>query len=248
MSVLIRTLAVCAVCLVPAVQATAQSNWLDKGKSLLGNITGSKTSQGALTTDEIGAGLKEALRVGTETVVSNLGRTDGFNADQAIHIPLPESLKSVQSTLSRFGMSSMLDDLELRLNRAAEAATPKAKALFWQAIEQMTLDDVKGIYEGPKDAATRYFESRMSSPLADEMRPIVDKSLSEVGAIKTYEGVMGEYRKLPLVPDAKADLTQHVLDLGMKGIFHYVAQEEAAIRDNPVKRSTALLKKVFGAQ
>jgi hypothetical protein len=236
------------LCAAPLVAASAQSNWLEKGKSLLGTVTGSQTSPGGLTTSEIGAGLKEALRVGTETVVANLGRTDGFNADKLIHIPLPDSLKTVQKTLKRVGMSSMLDDLELRLNRAAETATPKAKALFWQAIEEMTLDDVKGIYEGPKDAATKYFQAKMSAPLAEEMRPIVDQSLAEVGAIKAYEGVMGEYKKMPFVPDAKADLTKHVLDLGIKGIFHYVAEEEAAIRADPVKRTTALLQKVFGAQ
>jgi hypothetical protein len=244
----IRLFVVVTFIAMPLGVATAQSYWLEKGKSLLGTVTGKQQQQGGLTTAEVGAGLKEALRVGTETVVAKLGKTDGFNADKLIHIPLPESLKTVQSALKRVGMSSMLDDLELRLNRAAEAATPKAKTLFLQAIQDMTLDDVKGIYNGPKDAATRYFQAKMSSPLADEMRPIVDRSLAEVGAVKAYEGVIGEYKKLPFVPDAKADLTKHVVDLGMKGIFHYVAEEEAAIRANPVKRTTALLQKVFGAQ
>ena len=172
--------------------ALAQGGWLQKGRDFFGGVETAPSSQGGLPTAEIGAGLKDALRVGTETVVRQLGRNDGYNADPSIHIPLPESLGTVQSALKNFGMSSLLDDLELRLNRAAEVATPKAKKLFWQAISDMTLDDVRAIYEGPDDSATRYFQSKMSSPLAMEMRPIVDQSLAEVGAIRSYDTMMGQ--------------------------------------------------------
>ena len=86
----------------------------------------------------------------------------------------------------------------------------------------------------------------MSAPLSDEMRPVVESSLNEVGAIKSYDNVMGEYKKLPLVPDVQADLTQHVLDKGIDGIFYYLALEEGKIRNDPAKRTTELLKKVFG--
>ena len=103
------------------------------------------------------------------------------------------------------------------------------------------------ILEGPDDAATRYFQVKMSGPLAEEMRPIVDSSLAEVGAIQAYEDTMGQYQKIPLVPDVKADLTGHVVDKGLDGIFHYVAKEEAAIRNNPAKRTTDLLKRVFAS-
>ncbi|CAN0602573.1 unnamed protein product, partial [Ectocarpus sp. 12 AP-2014] len=157
-------------------------------------------------------------------------------------------LKKVQSALELAGMSSMLDDLELRLNRAAEAAAPKAKALFLDAISEMSLEDAEKIYSGPDDAATRYFQEKMTGPLAKEMEPVVNQSLSEVGAIQSYDQVMGEYRSIPFVPDAKADLTDYVVDKGMDGIFYYLAQEEAAIRKDPLKRSTALLQKVFSAQ
>lgn len=226
------------------------ADWLQKGKDLLGgsSLSGSSVASKALSTEEIGAGLKEALRVGSERVVAQLGKTDGFNADPQIHIPLPENLKKVQSALSKVGMSSMVDDLELRLNRAAEVATPKAKKLFGQAIQEMTMDDAKAIYQGPDDAATSYFKGKMSKPLAEEMRPIVEKSLGQVGAIKSYDNMMSKYKSLPFVPDAKADLTNHVLDKGMDGIFYYMAKEEAAIRKNPVKRTTELLQRVFGAK
>jgi hypothetical protein len=224
---------------------------LKKGQDLLGGSSGKSTtgsSVGDLTTNEIAQGLKEALRVGSGRVVSQVGRTDGYNADPAIHLPLPGSLKTVQSTLKAAGMSGMLDDLELRLNRAAEVAAPKAKKMFIDAISEMTLDDARRIYDGPKDSATRYFQGKMSKPLAREMTPVVSNSLSEVGAIKSYDSVMGQYKQIPFVPDAKADLTEYVVGKGMDGIFHYLAKEEAAIRENPVKRTTALLQKVFGAK
>ena len=216
---------------------------LKEGQKFFDSLSGGSQE---LSVGEIAGGLKDALRVGTESVVGQLGATDGFNQDPAIHIPLPDSLQTVQSALGKVGMSGMLDDLELRLNRAAETATPKAKKLFWDAISDMTLDDVNSIYEGPDDAATRYFQGKMSQPLAKEMGPVVNESLSEVGAIKSYDNVMGQYEQIPFVPDVKANISEYVVEKGMDGIFHYLAKEEAAIRNNPVKRTTELLQKVFG--
>jgi hypothetical protein len=228
--------------------ATAQMDWMKTGKDLLGTVSKSPASPVASLTDgDIASGLKDALRVGTETVVGQLGQADGFNADKAIHIPLPESMQKVKSALAAVGMSAMMDDLELKLNRAAEEATPPAKELFFKSIDEMTLEDVQGIYNGPEDSATRYFQSKMSDPLAAAMQPIVENALSQVGAIQAYDNVMGKYNTLPFMPDVKSDLNSYVVDKGMAGIFHYLAIEEAAIRQNPVKRTTEILQKVFGA-
>jgi hypothetical protein len=232
--------------------AQAQTDWLKSGKDLLGNMTGAqeqKTSlPDGLTDTQISSGLRDALKVGTQNVVGQLGKMDGFNADPSIHIPLPESLRQVKSALAAIGMSAMADDLELKLNRAAEEATLPAKELFLNAIESMTLDDVKGIYEGPDDAATRYFREKMSGPLAEEMQPIVEKTLDQVGAVQAYDSVMGQYASIPFMPNFKTDLNSYVVGKGMDGIFHYLAIEEAAIRKNPVKRTTEILQKVFGAR
>jgi len=86
----------------------------------------------------------------------------------------------------------------------------------------------------------------MSTPLAESWQPIVDKSLSGVGAIEAYDNALGQYAKLPFMPDVKADLSKHVIERGLDGVFLYLAREEAAIRNDPVKRSTELLQKVFG--
>ena len=233
------------------IRKNAEAKWWDKGVDALKTMS-SKTNGSSGTTqpgmDEIAKAFKEALIIGSKNVVNKLGKVDGFNGDSAIHIPLPEKLNTVKTMLSKFGMSQMTDDLELKLNRAAEAATPKAKKLFLQSIKDMSFEDVKNIYNGPKDSATKYFQKTMTPSLSKEMIPIVQKSLSEVGAVQSYDTVMGKYKTLPFVPDIKADLTDYVVQKGMDGIFHYIAKEEAAIRENPVRQTTALLKKVFSSK
>jgi len=237
-----------SVTLTLSSQAQAQS-WLESGGGFLDSLLGGEESSpvnGALSSADISDGLKEALQVGTERVVSQLGQTNGFNGDELIHIPLPSQLKTAKNVLDSVGMASMMDDLELKLNRAAEAATPKAKALFLDAIENMSFEDVKQIYNGPDDAATQYLRDKMNEPLSQEMRPLIESSLSEVGAVEAYDSAIGRYQDIPFVPDVKANLTDYTVEKGMDGIFYYLGQEEAAIRKDPLKRSTELLRKVFG--
>ncbi len=232
-------------------QACAEGSWLDKGVDIFKNMSeGSKEEISKESSyAEIGIAFKQALRIGSENnVVNKLGATDGFNADPSVHIPLPEKLNTVKTMLSKAGMSQLTDDLELKLNRAAEAAAPKAKGLFVQAINDMTFEDIKKIYKGPENFATKYFQGRMSPELKKEMQPIVENFLSQVGAVKSYDKVIGQYQTLPFVPDAKADLTEHVVQKGMEGIFHYLAKEGASIRKDPATQSTALLEKVFGVK
>jgi hypothetical protein len=246
-----KILALAMVISVAAPPATGQS-FLKKLEGATGGLgkqlgIAGKGSASSLSNAEIGKGIKEALRVGKKRLVGQLGPANGFNSDpQVHHIPLPNSLKRVQSALGRVGLSGMADDLELKLNRAAEAATPKAKKFFWNSLSGMNLDDVQKIWKGPKNAATQFFQGKMTTPLKGEFRPIVNASLADVGAVASYEKMMGQYKSLPFVPDVKADLVNHVLDKAIAGIFIYLGREEAAIRDNPAKQTTAILKKVFG--
>ncbi|MBL4567273.1 MAG: DUF4197 domain-containing protein [Porticoccus sp.] len=230
-------------------------SWWDKGEELLGEVVSGDTAKATsspssiasgLSVEDISAGLKDALKVGTENVVSQLGKPEGFNLDENIHIPLPAEIEKVRKLLDSVGMGSMLAELETQLNRGAEAATPKAKELFLTAIKEMSIEDAKKIYNGPEDSATNYFREKMSGPLGDEMRPVIENSLNDVGAVKTYDAILSQYKTIPFVPDLKANLTEHAVNKGMDGIFYYLAKEEAAIRKDPVKQTTALLKKVFG--
>jgi len=233
------------VCLVMGAVPAQSGGLSDLFKSL--GIGSSSTADGSgLSIAEISGGLRDALRVGSERVVATLGRTDGFNKAPDVHIPLPGSLKTAQKMLAKVGKSKLADDLELRLNRAAEAAVPRAKALFVDAITQMTIDDAKKILEGPKDSATLYFQEKMSAQLANDMTPIVNDQLANVGAIASYDKMIGQYKNIPFVPDVKANLTNYVVGKAIDGVFLYLGREEAAIRENPAKRTTDLLKKVFG--
>ena len=224
-----------------------QTELLSVSRQLLQETT-SAGSTAVLSETEIAAGLREALRIGSDRVVMQLGTTDGFLRDPQVHIPLPDDLLEVRRKLEKVGMGSLFDDLELRLNRAAEIATPRAKQLFWQAIADMSVDDAGAILSGSDDAATRYFERQMSAGLTAAMRPLVEQSLDEVGALKAFNKVMTTYRALPFAPAVKADLPGYVVNRGRQGIFRYLAREEAAIRHDPVKRTTALLRRVFAGQ
>lgn len=211
-------------------------------------MTGLAASQTEpLSLVDIDAGLREALRVGCERAVGRVGRVDGFYGDAGIRIPLPDTLEKVRSLAQKVGMDGTLTDLEERLNRAAEKAAPLAKDLFWAAILEMSIADARDILDGPDDAATRYFQNSMTPELARVMRPVVDESLDQVGAVRAFKSLAGEIGALPFAPRIETDLSGYVVEKGMAGIFHYLAGEEAAIRQNPAKRSTEILRRVFAA-
>jgi len=201
-----------------------------------------------LSTQDIVKGLKAALETGSGTVVKQLGARDGFNTDSAIRIPLPKSLVKARDLAAKVGLDGQFNDLELRLNRAAELATPKAKALFVQAIRGMSVSDARGILNGPDDAATSYFQDKTGADLQAAMRPLVDDALAQVGAVNSFNSLLADYRKIPGAPAVKADLTGHVVKRGGAGIFYYLAREEKAIRENPAKRTSEILQRVFGSQ
>ena len=202
------------------------------------------SAESGLSRQTIADGLREALVVGSQRAVDQLGTTDGFAAS-VFRIPLPEPLQQARSVASRFGMGGMFDELELKLNRAAEEAAPKAASLFAGAVRQMTFSDVMGIYNGPEDAATAYLRRTTEQQLSGQMRPIIERSLASVGAVGAFEELAGRYNRLPLVEPIEADVSQHVLGYANDAIFKQLAVEEAAIRENPAQRTTELLRRVF---
>jgi hypothetical protein len=232
----------------------AQGSFLDQGKGLLGGIggqgspSGSAGSKGAgLSDGEIGGGLKDALKVASQKVTGNLGKTDAYFKDSAIQIPLPGVLQQASGVLRGMGMSGLLDDLHLKMNRAAEQAAPKALNIFTDAVSKMSIADARGILSGPNDAATQYFKRTTTGSLTTAFKPIVDNSLSSVGAVGTFNSVKSQAGSVPMVGgEIKSfDLTEFTVGKALDGLFHYIGVEEAAIRTNPAARSTDLLKKVF---
>jgi len=226
--------------------ACTETAWQQAGRDVLAQLNGTGGTA-PLSLTEIDAGLREALRVGSERVVTQVGRPDGFYADAAIHIPLPKKLADARDFAARFGLARAFNDIELKLNRAAEKAAPKAKALFWKAIGELRMQDVRQILDGPEDAATRYFEGKMTPELARTLRPVINQSLDEVGAIRSFNRALADYNALPFAPRIEADLSGYVVERSMAGIFHYLAREEAAIRHDPLKRTSERLRRVFGA-
>lgn len=199
-----------------------------------------------LSVTDMSGAFKQALTIGAENVISQLGTEGGFSADEAIRIPLPKNLKKVAKVLKKVGMSGQIDDLRLKMNQAAETAVPIAKDLFIESIQDMTFEDVKTIYKGADDSATQYFKQKMTATLHEKMNPIVESSLSEVGAIQSFNQVMDKYQDIPFVSSVTPNLTEYVVDKGIDGMFYYLAQQEASIRKDPLKQTTALLKKIFG--
>jgi hypothetical protein len=229
------------VVLLTAFPASAQLDRLFK--SLGGGEKGS-----GLSDVKIGSGLKEALKIGTENAVGFTGKKDGFFLNQAIKILMPEKLKTFEKGLRAVGYGPQVDEFVLSMNRSAEKATPFAKQIFWDAIGEMTFDDVKKILSGNDTAATDYFKGKTTSKLTDVFKPIVSNAMNEVGVTRQYKELVGRYESIPFVKKESYDLDQYVVTKALDGLFHMVGQEETKIRKNPTARTTDLLKEVFGSK
>ena len=206
------------------------------------------TTTATVTKAETADGLKAALNQAVATAVSTLGKTDGFMGNPEVRIPLPGKLQRAAKKLRKLGMAKQTDALELAMNRAAEAAVPEAKALFVDAIKQMSVTDAVGLLRGPDDAATQYFRGAMSDKLAERFQPIVNKATESVQLAKQYNDVVGRASALGLVDQKDASLDAYVTHKAMDGLFLVMAREEAAIRKNPLGQASALLRKVFGSK
>ncbi|MBW7911403.1 MAG: DUF4197 domain-containing protein [Alphaproteobacteria bacterium] len=202
----------------------------------------------ALSQNDVQEALREALVVSSQSVVTKLGRTGGFNSDKNIRIPLPAALQPVDKILKSVGMGALTADLEGRLNKAAELATPKTQQILLDTIYKMTLSDAKAILTGGDNAATAYLRKSAGTQLKDAMRPIVTEALEDAGAVQAYDLAMTRYQTaMPMLPDVKANLTDYATDKALDGIFYYIAQEEAALRKEPIKATSKLVEKVFSA-
>jgi len=210
----------------------------------LGSIAG---SQSGLTNLEIDSGLRQALELGATNVASQLGATDGFFGDSQIKIPLPGRLADIQDGLSKVGLSAPLDGLQLQMNRAAEAAMPEARKLVVSAVQSITLEDAVGILQGGDTAATTFLRGKTEASLRDAFTPYIQTALAETGAVQSLDSVASRYGLSAVSNDLRSDMTDHAVNFGLDGMFFYVAEQERDIRENPVARTTDLLRKVFGS-
>jgi hypothetical protein len=199
-----------------------------------------------LSKGDVVSGLKEALTKGAEAAAKRVGARNGYFGDPAIRIPLPGVLGDAQKKLQPFGMAGPLDDLQLRVNRAAEAAAPTGRKLMIDAVKSMTIEDGLSVLRGGDTAATDLLRKRTVDGLRTAFRPYFEEALSSSGAITALDGAVAKYGAGLIKTDPKAWLTDNATTGALDGLFYYVAREEQAIRHDPVKRTSDLLRRVFG--
>ena len=212
----------------------------------LEKILGGLGSPGNQSDSKTASGLKEALQIGTDHAIDLTGTIDGFFANDAIKILMPEKLRTVEKGLRMAGMGAKVDEFELSMNRAAEKAAPAARGIFKGALTQMTFDDARKILSGGNTAATEYFKSKTSEKLAFTFKPTVESAMADTGVVKQYKQLTGGVQSLPFGRSQSFDITDYVVSQTLNGLFYMLAQEEKKIRTNPAAQITPLLKEVFG--
>ena len=205
-------------------------------------------SPAQLSTDQITRGLKEALGKGLEKAVAQLGHEGGFLTNLNVRIPMPENLRSVEKVLRRVGQDQLADEFVATMNHAAEKAVPAAAAVFTDSLKQMTVEDARGILKGPDNAATEYFQRTAGPQLREKFRPIVAGATAEVGVTAAYKNFMDKASfASPFLSKESLDLDDYVTARASDGLFKLIAEEEKKIRQDPVARTTDVLRSVFGA-
>jgi hypothetical protein len=233
-----------AIIIAVAILPTTSFSQFGKLKNLVSKGTGS-----GVTENEAGQGIKEALAKGVTTAVLNLNKTDGFFGSNIYKVLLPPDAQKIETTLRKAGMGAQVDKAILAINRGAEDAVGFAKDIFISAIKEMTLTDALNILKGNKDAATQYFKQKTSEKLIAAFTPSVKSSLDKVEATKYYGDIVTTYNNFPTTfKKVNPDLPSYVVGKSVDALFDQVAKEEANIRDNPMARTSDILKKVFGSK
>ena len=199
-----------------------------------------------LSNGEASSGLKDALTQGAGVAVGKLGVENGFLGNEKVKIPLPDALKRIESGLRLMGMQRQADELVVAMNRAAEQAVPEAKALLIGAAKNMSVQDAKGILTGGDTAATDYFRKTTSAQLTEKFLPIVTQATSKVGLAEKYNNLAAQGAQLGLVDAKQAKIENYVTQKALDGLFLMIAEQEKAIRKDPIGAATGMARKVFG--
>ena len=216
----------------------------------MGQTTGSQPSrQTSLSNGDITRGLKEALTKGVRNAVDDLGRRNGFLDNARVRIPLPKNLQRTERALRAAGQGRRVDEFIESMNHAAEEAVPVAIDVFLDSVRQMSFNDARQIlFSRQDDAATQFFRRTSEARLRDEFRPIVERFTEQVGVTQKYKQMMGRYGFLGRVVGQDAsDIDGYVTEKALDGLFLLIADEERQIRRDPVGRTSAILRAVFGS-
>lgn len=212
-----------------------------------------------LTESEVIQGLKSALTVSTDTAVFQTHRTDGFFKDASIKILMPPDAKVLVENISYVpGGQALLDKVILLMNRAAEDAAGEAGPIFKEAIVQMSIADAWGILNGPDSAATHYLRIKTYDQLYQAFHPMVDQSLGKellpgISPLQAWTDLTSAYNavanslagQLAGLTPVQSQLDVWVTHRALAGLFLKIAEEEKAIRHDPLARVNDILKRVF---
>jgi len=191
-------------------------------------------------------GIKEALELGSNRAATSLSATGGYANNPLYRIELPANIQPIASKLRQFGLGSQLDSVEKLMNQGAEKAAIEAKAVFIDAVRNMSVTDALGIVRGGNTAASTYFRTQTEASLRQRYLPIIQQNLQQIGFYNQYQQLLGTYKMLPLANKPDLDLEQHVLNAALDGLFKQVAVEEQLIRKDPVGRGSQIIGAVFG--
>jgi len=200
-----------------------------------------------ITNKDAVSGLRQALTDGAAAAVGKLGVENGFFGNARVKIPLPESLQKVEGLMRAMGMKRQADELELAMNRAAETAVAEATPLLVDAVKQMSVRDAKGILTGGETSATDYFRRTTADALGRKFLPVVKKATAKVGLAEKYNSIAGKGAQLGLVNADQATIEQYVTKKSLDGLYTIIADEEKALRQDPVGGASSIVQKVFGA-
>jgi len=214
-----------------------------------------------LTQNEIIAGLKEALIVGTANSTTLLGKTDGYYKDDLVKILLPQEADLIVENINRIpGGDQLVEDVLLKINRAAEDAVDEAKPIFVNSIKKMTISDAIGILNGNDNAATEYLHKTTYPELFKLYRPKIKASVEKklVGNISTKDSWDTLTKKWNNVAQSligqvagfksvEIELEDYLTEKALEGLFLKIADEEKKIREEPLARVNDILKRVFGS-
>lgn len=214
----------------------------------LGGLLGGTEGGNALTNVEIIKGLKGALEQGVVKGVKVVSIKDGYFKNNAIKILFPPKAQKVEKKLRDIGLGNQVDNMIEKINRGAEDAAKGAKPIFVNAIKSMTVNDAMDILMGDNTAATSYLQKTTTSQLYQSFQPVINTSLKKVKALDKWDDVINKYNKIPFVEKMNPDLSEHVTNKAIDGLFHMVGKEEQLIRKDPKARATDILKKVFAKQ
>lgn len=200
----------------------------------------------ALSATEIEEGLREALSVGVDNVLERLSAKNGYANDASVRISLPSSWDRARQITARIGYSNEFDNLEQQLNRTAEKVAPATRDLLQKEISQLAIEDAHALLTASDTQATEFLRQLVSERVEGELRPFVDDSLEQDGALTATNKIAARIKRLVRVSTLDFDLSAHVVSKSLDGFFYYLGKEEKSIRTFPGSRTSELLRKVFG--